>query len=271
MGVLFSSPHKPAEGDAKENSQPTLHGDPSWDGSKVIDQQIGVTMMSRWPVMVVREDRKQLDDLAARLAAHSWPQFQCQTEEEFEDWTDEVAAFIKRRVRDVDPAMLRECIFEALPPAQQSAVRDVGGVEEIEEYLDAVAVELYPASPYLIKTWSKLTEYSMDELQEIVHVVIERVQRYARVAERRSENGQNKMGHITAFMIGEAIKPLLPTWAKPRLDLSKDADLTLIQQLKKLHTNLKGQLSSSKVDEVTCDEYREVDELRCSGCLRDNG
>lgn len=114
--------------------------------------------------------------------------------------------------------MLGRYIFEALPTAYQAACRRIVNTGDIEKYLDEIALELYPRSRLLNKSWLDLFKYTAEDLLQIVHVVTERVQKFARVARRRSDKGENKMGTVTTYMIGDAILPMLPAWAQNKLD-----------------------------------------------------
>lgn len=254
-------------------------GKTSQDGSnapvdvadEIIDPQIGISEYSRWPKFVQRSEQKDLDEQISRITSTPWPPFEGANEEQFEAWLDQLAAFLKRKIRDIDPTLLKESIFEALPAVQQAIVRDVEGHQDPEDYINAIALELYPASRLLNKTMRQLLWFTQEELSDIVYVVTERVQRFGRLVKRHNMDNKYKMGTITAYQIGDAIKPLLPPWAAAKLDLSAKAPQKLLQQLKKIQVDLKAKrIETNQVWDCEEESEVEVDQVQCHGCLGDH-
>jgi transposase InsO family protein len=240
-------------------------------GSKAaeyLEDKIGCKCASRWPTHAKREGRKEIDDLIAQLNPSDWPEYEGRTEESLENWLDNIAKMLQRRALDADHAILRNLIFKALPPQYQAVAQQVEPTEELEDYIDGIARKLYPMSTLLTKTHRSLLEYTSADLQNIVYKVTSRCQRYQRLCHRRNPDKDHYMGKVTAYHIGNALKPHLPAWAQAKLNLTKSAD-KLIDQLIRIQADLAArEMAESEIHTVEQIEYVdfEVNDTVCAGC-----
>ena len=153
----------------------------------LVDSTIGFQFGSRFPKAMGSESNvKQVDDWCMRVTRTPLPAFDPQTEEELENWADSLAQAVRVKVHEMNEEALIGLVIKELPEQVRQAAQFFPRIctLDIEAFITALALELFPNSHYVGDHFVYMLQASQEDLSTLCSTLQKNLSRYVRLATR---------------------------------------------------------------------------------------